>query len=455
MLKRDKPSKSSISAKRKKAAWDQKLILSSCFPSSFYAIALDLSPYDILFKSNGDGLIMDVFVQILLGIALGAIALIFLIWVIFEQQYRRRDGNKMELDQGAWHIKEYTPETYQLQGIFTAFNDTKKLDIFLTEIDIELVLLSKDSLEGITHTVKITSRHPDQISGQNSSRLDNYWESYIVKGKHTTQVEVAIAIHGKNLTGLETAWVKAHYVVYGPGGRTPKTRHCIIPLKFPDENAPKRWRSTDGADVLPIRTHLLSPIDSIVEVVQRYVVPQAQKGDIVTIGESPVAIIQGRMIHPSEVKPGWLAKRLCYYFLPTSSLATACGLQVLVDNSGAWQVGFAFVIGAIAKGLFKIPGVFYMLAGEQAKLIDDVTGTLPPYDQFIVLGPANSQAVVDEILAQTGLEAAIVDVNDLKRVAILAATPNATQDLLNKALLNNPAGNAAEQTPVVLIRPRS
>lgn len=416
--------------------------------------------------------------EILLTGFLGAIALVISLitigLVIFEFQYRQRDGNNMELDGGIWDIDlglesdldlgevthaqtsvqisgQTSAQTYKLQGILTAVNQTKKLDIFLTEIDVEVVLLSKDSLKGIAHSVTINSQHPDR--NLNQSRLDNYWESYIVKGQHSTEVEIIIEIKGE-LTALQTAWVKVHYVVYGPGGRTPKTRHCIIPLKFPDENTQKNWRSTDTADVLPIRTHLLSPLDSVVEVVQRYVVPRAQAGDIVTIGESPIAIIQGRWMHPSDVKPGWLAKRLCYYFLPTSSLATACGLQVLVDNSGAWQVGYAFIVGAIAKSIFKIPGVFYMLAGEQAKLIDDVTGTLPPYDQFIVLGPANSQAVVDEILAKTGLEAAIVDVNDLKRVAILAATPKATQDILNQALLNNPAGNAAEQTPVVLIRPR-
>jgi hypothetical protein len=94
-----------------------------------------------------------------------------------------------------------------------------------------------------------------------------------------------------------------------------------------------------------------------------------------------------------------------------------------------------------------------MLAGEQARLIDDVTGTLPPYDQFIVLGPKNPQAVVDEIKAGTGLEAAIVDVNDLRRVKVLAS--GASEKLLNQALLMNPAGNASEQTPIVLIRPNT
>lgn len=96
-----------------------------------------------------------------------------------------------------------------------------------------------------------------------------------------------------------------------------------------------------------------------------------------------------------------------------------------------------------------------MLAGDQARLIDDVTGTLPPYDQFIVLGPKNPQSVVDEIKSATGIEVAIVDVNDLRRVKVLAATSGVSEHLLNQALLMNPAGNAAEQTPIVLIRPNN
>ena len=35
---------------------------------------------------------------------------------------------------------------------------------------------------------------------------------------------------------------------------------------------------------------------------------------------------------------------------------------------------------------------FYRLAGDQARLIDDITGTTPPYDQTIVLGPERTVA---------------------------------------------------------------
>ncbi len=127
-------------------------------------------------------------------------------------------------------------------------------------------------------------------------------------------------------------------------------------------------------------------------------------------------------------------------------------MQTLVDVVGPTRVVAAFALGAVAK-VFGKPGVFYQLAGEQARLIDDVTGTLPPFDQFIVLGPDNPQQVVEKIQRETGLAAAIVDANDLKAVKILAATSDLSVTFLEQALRSNPAGNADERTPVVLIRP--
>jgi hypothetical protein len=391
--------------------------------------------------------------NILLGIGI-AIAvfggLILLLWLLFEWQYKNRQGNLLEFDNGVWQFLTYEPEHYRLELVLTATNRTRNLDVFLVEVNPVVSLLSSDSLEGINTQIQLRSRHANS-----ASRNDNYWESYIVTPNRSTDVEIQIDLSGRNLEELRTAWVRVQYTIYGPAGREEKIKHCIIPLQFPDPNQRERWRPTKDADVLPIRTHILSAGDNPVEVMQRYVVSHSQPGDIVTIAETPIAIMQGNFYHPSDIQPKWLAKRLCYYFKSASSLATACGLQSLINESGAWRVAFAFIIGSFAKTLFRVPGVFYMLAGEQARLIDDVTGTLPPYDQFIVLGPKNPQAVVDEIKAGTGLEAAIVDVNDLRRVKVLASTSGASEKLLNQALLMNPAGNASEQTPIVLIRPNT
>ena len=147
-----------------------------------------------------------------------------------------------------------------------------------------------------------------------------------------------------------------------------------------------------------------------------------------------------------------LARQLCRVFHPTSSLASACGLQTLIDVVGPARVLCAWIAGSALK-LVGIRGGFYRLAGEQARLIDDITGTTPPYDQTLVLGPAEPEAFCREMAAALGVGVAVVDVNDLGRVKVLAASRDCDQELLQRALKPNPAGNANERTPLVLVRP--
>lgn len=381
---------------------------------------------------------------------LGAIALVVgLYLLVLEGLYRRRrPANRLEMSFGTWQLTAKEPTFYQIMGEVEALNPSSVSEVMVPEIAAEVKLLSNASTDGITTTAKVVALHSDA-----TSRPDNYWFAYIVKSRSYTKLKVIVEISGQGLADLQVAWVRLHYVTYGTQGRIPKVRDVVFPFCYPAVEESKNWRSTSNADVLPIKTHLLTPLDNPIQVVKRYVVPHAQPGDVVTIGESPIAIMQGRFVHPSMVQPGWAAKRLCHLFLPTSSLATACGMQSLIDMVGPVRVLWAFGIGAIAKALFRRPGVFYQLAGEQARLVDDVTGTLPPYDQFIVFGPEDSQRVVNEIQAATGLGAAIVDVNDLGAVKVLAATADVALPLLKTALAKNPAGNADEQTPVVLIRP--
>jgi hypothetical protein len=367
-----------------------------------------------------------------------------------ELNYRRTgSANKLELTAGEWHLAINESDRYLLIGEMEFRNLTQRFEIMLPEVQAGVKLISDASLDDVSAKTKVIPCHQDA-----PARADDYWFGYIVKAQKTTKIKVSIDIHGQDLNKLQSAWVQVNYVTYGPGGRIPKVRHVVVPLQFPNSETVPNSRNVGVAEVLPIRTHILTEVDNPVEIVKRYVLPRAQKGDIVALAETPLALMQGRYRHPSEVKPGWAAKRVCLFFLPMSSLATACGMQTLVDVVGPWRVVAAFAIGAVAK-VFGKPGVFYQLAGEQARLIDDVTGTLPPFDQFIVLGPDNPQQVVEEIQRETGLAAAIVDANDLKAVKILAATADLSVTFLEQALRSNPAGNADERTPVVVIRPLS
>ena len=84
-------------------------------------------------------------------------------------------------------------------------------------------------------------------------------------------------------------------------------------------------------------------------------------------------------------------------------------------------MGRAWLVGTALK-LVGSKGWFYRLAGEQARLIDDITGTTPPYDQTIVLGPDQPEAWCERMAAALGVAVAVVDVNDLGRVKVLAAS---------------------------------
>jgi len=113
---------------------------------------------------------------------------------------------------------------------------------------------------------------------------------------------------------------------------------------------------------------------------------------------------------------------------------------------------FAVVVGFFAKCLGK-NGVFYQLGGEQARLIDDITGTMPPYDKHIVLGPKNPVRVSESIKEGLGcFGAAVADVNDLKRSCCLGCTKGVDPRKVEKILIDNPFGNDSQKTPICVIK---
>ena len=106
-------------------------------------------------------------------------------------------------------------------------------------------------------------------------------------------------------------------------------------------------------------------------------------------------------------------------FVPAAgSMASIYGMQAAMDEEGKWNMLFSFVLGAVAK-IFGKNGVFYARC-RQASLIDDVTGTMPPFDKCLVYGPADTDNVCEKIKKATGAYGAVIaDVNDLKRAAVL------------------------------------
>lgn len=231
------------------------------------------------------------------------------------------------------------------------------------------------------------------------------------------------------------------------------------------DNTGAREGRTDGAarterareapvrvDAVPIRTHIVSEHERIADVVRSYVRGIARPGDVIALAESVVAITQGRAVLPGSVRPGPLARTLCKLPGKDGSLATPPAMELALREAGVGRV----LLGTAAAGIGRLlgrRGDFFRVAGRSLAQIDDIAGTMPPYDKHVILGPANPDEVAQEVRAATGVDTVVVDVNDLGCVDILGSTLPGKTDWLVRALAHNPFGNDDQQTPIVVLKP--
>jgi hypothetical protein len=206
----------------------------------------------------------------------------------------------------------------------------------------------------------------------------------------------------------------------------------------------------DGLVAIPVRTRLIVKGDDLAAVLREALTGLARPGDVVAIAETAVAIAQGRFIGAETIRPSRLARVLARRAGALATINQPESLQLVIDQVGAWRVFGAAVLQVAGRAVGR-RGVFYELLGEAIAAIDGYTGTLPPYERAIVLGPAEPDRVSTELAAELGLHIAIVDANDLRRAKALGASPNVVREAVELALLGNPAGNGDEQTPLVIL----
>lgn len=204
--------------------------------------------------------------------------------------------------------------------------------------------------------------------------------------------------------------------------------------------------------LLPVRTRILTEKDNIVDALAQYAADSIGPNDIVCVAESVVAITQGRFIRPEELEPGILARIMCRFVPQKGSMSSVYGMQAAMNVEGEWRMLFAMLVGMLGKVVGR-HGLFYELAGAEAALVDDVTGTMPPFDKHIVYGPDKPDEVALAIKQRFGCYgAAVADVNDLKRSAVLGITPGLDAGRLAQILIDNPFGNASQMTPIVIVK---
>lgn len=205
-------------------------------------------------------------------------------------------------------------------------------------------------------------------------------------------------------------------------------------------------------EIVAVPTRILTNKDDIVDIIEKYTKGKIGENDIVSVAESVVAITQNRIVRPEELEISKVAQFCCRFIPDQGSLASPHGMQSLMDVEGKWRVAGALFLGFLAK-LVGQNGMFYKWGGEQTALIDDVTGTMPPFDKHIVYGPKNPENVVKKLKERLGCFGAVIaDVNDLKRSRIVGVTDGIDGEKVAKLLIDNPFGNASQKTPIVIIK---
>jgi hypothetical protein len=221
--------------------------------------------------------------------------------------------------------------------------------------------------------------------------------------------------------------------------------HCTFVLDVPG--------SAPQLVALPVRTPLVVPGDDLPALVARCVSGIAGPDDVVCVSETTVAIAQGRSIAAETIRPTMLARLLADRAGAYATVNQPESMQLVMESAGTWKVLAAAAAGAAGR-LIGRHGDLYRILGPAVAEIDGYTGTMPPYERHIVLGPLDPSGEAVRIAHACGTHAAVVDVNDLKKVEILGASPRVNESVVANCLRENPHGNSDEQTPVVILKYR-
>jgi F420-0:gamma-glutamyl ligase len=206
-----------------------------------------------------------------------------------------------------------------------------------------------------------------------------------------------------------------------------------------------------GLRAIPVRTRLVRPGDDLAALVVEAVRGIAGAGDVIAVSETALAIAQNEFVVAEHVRPSRLAYVLCRYAGPLATVSQPESMQLVIEQTGYPQVIFATLLGIAGRAVGR-RGLFYERLGSAVAAVDGYTGTMPPYERAIVMAPRDPGEFAVRLRELSGVDAAVVDVNDLHRARVLGASPCVNRSGVEGALLDNPHGNSDEQTPVVVLK---
>ncbi len=207
-----------------------------------------------------------------------------------------------------------------------------------------------------------------------------------------------------------------------------------------------------------IKTHFIEAGENYLNLIQQYIVPFIEQGDIVSVSEKVISMCQKNIVHMEDIKLHPLTKLLSKFGKKTDSgigITQPYKLQLMMDINGFSKVLYAGIIGTFGKLIGK-RGLFYKILGEETAGIDGFYNhsAFEIYHTIATLNPKEPNNVCNEIYERFHTPIMIVDANDI-HVNILGkctALNNISNKNLSALIEDNPAGQDDEQTPFIIIR---
>ena len=208
-----------------------------------------------------------------------------------------------------------------------------------------------------------------------------------------------------------------------------------------------------------IKTRFVKEGEDYIQIINEYIKPVYQDGDVVSISEKIIALCQGRTIKRDEIKVGFWAKLLSKFAShPTTGVGVgeAIKMQYAINTVGLPKVIYASIVSAITK-IFGKKGKFYEIVGQEVSGLDGFYGKV--WDEYADLGikiPENPKGVCNEINEKLGIKTMIVDANDLgQEILGTCQELDGKEEKLKQIIRDNPAGQGRECTPLILIRKKA
>lgn len=206
---------------------------------------------------------------------------------------------------------------------------------------------------------------------------------------------------------------------------------------------------------IPVKTHVITDKDTIKDIMQTYVAPVVRDGDVVFFSEKAVSCVQKRAVPLKDIKPRWLARTLSKFVYKNPygiGLSMPETMEMAFQEVGTLRILVASAVSVVGK-IFGQRGWFYMVAGDKARSIDGPCDyTLPPYNEYVVLGPNDPEETAVEAAKYAGVPVSIVDLNDLGGNILGTSHKTISDEWLLARLSDNPLGQSSEQTPIGIIR---